>query len=86
MSIKDVLVRCALPLAQCRGQGYHGALNMMGHLRRVATQIRAEEAAAISVHCLAHYLNLCLQDTTKECVPVRNALEIVIEISGIRPR
>ncbi len=24
-AIKDVLVRCALPLAQCRGQGYDGA-------------------------------------------------------------
>ena len=33
MAIKDVLVRCALPLAQCRGQGYDGALNMMGLLQ-----------------------------------------------------
>ena len=80
MAIKDVLVRCALSLAQCRGQGYDGASNMMGHLRGVATQIQAEEKAAISVHCLAHCLNLCLQDTAKKCAPVRNALDIVIEI------
>ena len=83
MAIKDVLVRCALPLAQCRGQGYDGASNMMGHLRGVATQIQAEEAAAISVHCLAHCLNLCLQDTAKKCVSVRNALDIVMEISKL---
>lgn len=83
MAIKDILVRCALPLAQCRGQGYDGASNMMGHLRGVATQIKAEEAAAISVHCLAHCLNLCLQDTAKKCVPVRIALDIVMEISKL---
>ena len=39
-AIKDVLTRCILPLSQCRGQGYDGASNMMGHLRGVATQLR----------------------------------------------
>ena len=49
-TIKDVLVHCALLLSQCRGQGYSGVSNMMGHLRGVATQIEAEETAGISVH------------------------------------
>ena len=40
VAIKDVLLRCSLPLVQCRGQGYDGAANMMGHLRGVATQIQ----------------------------------------------
>ena len=65
-AIKDVLICCALPLAQCRGQSYDGASNMMGHLHGVATQIQAEETTAISVHCLAHSLNLCLQDVAKK--------------------
>jgi len=39
-AIKDVLIRCSLPLVQCRGQAYDGAANMMGHLRGVATQIQ----------------------------------------------
>ena len=82
-AIKDVLIRCSLPLAQCRGQGYDGASNMMGHLHGVATQIRAEETTAISVHCFAHSLNLCLQDVAKKCVSVRNALDIVMEISKL---
>ena len=82
-AIKDVLIRCALPLAQCRGQGYDGASNMMGHLRGVATQIKAEEATAISVHCLAHCLNLCLQDVARKCSPVRNVLNMVMEISRL---
>ena len=28
--IKDILIRCSLPLSQCRGQAYDGASNMMG--------------------------------------------------------
>ena len=31
-AIKDVLIRCALPLTQCRGQSYDDDANMMGHL------------------------------------------------------
>ena len=42
-AIKDVLVSCALPLSQYRGQEYNGASNMMGHLCGVATQIQAEK-------------------------------------------
>ena len=30
MAIKDVLIRCAIPLSQCRGQAYDGASNMSG--------------------------------------------------------
>ena len=32
MAIKNVLIRCSLPLLQCRGQGYDGASVMIGHL------------------------------------------------------
>ena len=38
---------------------------MLGHLKGVATQMRKEEPTAIHVHCLAHCLNLCLQDAAK---------------------
>ena len=54
-AIKDILIRCILPLSQCRGQAsFDGASNMMGRLRGVAKQIQAVEEVAISVHCLAH--------------------------------
>ena len=45
-AIKDVLIRCSLPLSQCRGQGYDGASTMMGHLTGVATQLKKEEPSA----------------------------------------
>jgi len=71
-SIKDVLIRCILPLSNCRGQAYDGASNMMGHLRGAATQLECEELSALKVHCFAHCLNLCLQDVAKKCQPIRN--------------
>lgn len=52
-----------LPLEKCRGQAYDGASNMSGHIRRVAAGLKQEESAALHVHCLAHSLDLCLQDT-----------------------
>ena len=82
-AIKDILIRCSLPISQCRGQGYDGASNMMGHLNGVTKQIQEEEATAISIHCFAHCLNLCLQDVAKKTQPVRNALNLVWEISKL---
>ena len=58
-ALKDVLIRCILPLSQCRGQAYDGAATMSGHLGGVATRIKSEQPAALHVHCLAHCLNLC---------------------------
>ena len=78
--LKDVLVRCILSLSQCRGQAYDGASNMSGHLRGVAAQIKREQPAALHVHCLAHCLNLCLQDAGRICSHVRDTLELIVEL------
>ena len=53
---------------------------MMGHLNGMAKRIKDEESTAINVHCFVHSLNLCLQDAAKQCSPVRNALDMAIEI------
>lgn len=82
-AIKDVLIRCSLPLSQCREQCYDGASNMMGRLRGVATHIQTEQKAAISIHCLAHCLNLCLQDAAKNSQPIRNALDVTLELAKL---
>lgn len=76
-TIKDVLIHCSLPLSQCRGQSYDGAANMMGG---VGARIGSEEASAITVHCLAHCLNLCLQDAARKFPIIRDALDVVNEI------
>lgn len=82
-TLKDVLLRCNLQLAQCRGQAYDGASNMAGHLSGVSTRITNEEPKALYVHCLAHSLNLCLQDCSKSCRCVRDALSLATELASI---
>lgn len=81
--IKDVLIRCNLPLSLCRGQAYDGASNMQGKRTGVATRLRNEQPAAVPVHCFAHCLNLCLQDASRKLVYVRDALDTVREISNL---
>ena len=83
LAIKDVLIRCSLPLSHCRGQGYDGAANMMGHLRGLAKRVEADEASAIPVHCFAHCLNLCLQEAARRCSIIRDSLGLVNDISKL---
>lgn len=81
--IKDVLLRCALPIQMCRGQGYDGASNMQGKLNGVATKFQQLQQSALKVHCLAHCLNLVLQDVGKAVKAVRDALDLAREISRL---
>ena len=76
----DVCIRCMLPLDKCRGQAYDGASNMSGHVSGVAAQVKREQKSALYVHCLAHSLNLCLQDATRVCVIIRDCLNLVMEL------
>ena len=78
--IKDILIRLNRPIWNCSGQAYHGASNMQGNIKGVATHIQEVEPSAMHVHCLAHCLNLCLQDVAKQCSLVWDALDIVNEI------
>ena len=39
-AVKDVLLKLQLPLANCRGQCYEGASNMLGHRAGVAKRIQ----------------------------------------------
>lgn len=78
--IMDILTRCSLPLQHCRGQAYDGASNMQG-IR--TTRIKHQYPAALSVHCLAHCLNLCLQEEGRKLPFIRDALVIVREIAKL---
>ena len=60
---------------------YDGAANMQGHRKGVATHIKRESPSAL--HCYAHSLNLCLQEVGRKLIIVRDALEIVREISKL---
>ena len=76
LAIKDTLLCCILPLTQCHGQAYDRAANMAGSIKGVAKCIQNEQPLALFVHCLAHNLNLCLQDCSHQCLAVKNALNL----------
>ena len=87
--IKDLLIRCNLPLALCRGRAYDGAANMQGRRTGVAARIKNEQPAALPVHCCAHSLNLCLQDAGRRLVCLRDALEIckgIVDLIRLSPK
>ena len=81
--IKDVLIRCDLPLSLSQGQAYDRAATMQGRWKGVATQIRDSNPAALPVHCFGHCLNLCLQDVGRQIPALRDALDIVREIGKL---
>ena len=81
--LRSLLTRCSLPLPMCRGQALDGASNMQGQRNGLATKIKRDVPAALSLHCLAHCLNLCLQDAGRKLTILRDALELVREIAKL---
>ena len=64
----------------CRGQAYDGATTMQGKRSGLATHIWSKVPAALPVRCLAHSLNLCLQDTGRHVQYLRDAIAIVRDV------
>ncbi len=81
--IKDVLIRCSLSISMCRGQGYDGASNMSGIRNGVQALVKKECDRALYVHCLAHSLNLCVQQVSKSVDLIRNILNLVFELGKL---
>ena len=81
-TVKDSLVRMMLEFTNCRGQAYDGAANMQGKTKGVAARIQQEVPSAIHVHCLAHCVNLCLQDASRKSRIVRDALDLTGELTS----
>ena len=50
-TLRDVSLRMSLSIAQCRGQCYDGASNMIGSRNGVATQLAKDEPRALLTHC-----------------------------------
>lgn len=78
--IKDSLHRLNFNVTDCRGQCYDGASNMSGSFSGVQARFLSEEPRAIYVHCLAHSLNLVVQDAMKQVRDVRDCLNTIREL------
>ena len=55
-----------------------GAFSFQLHVCGVAKQIQYDQPSALSIHCLAHCLNLRLQDLTCTVKPVKDALSFAM--------
>ena len=77
--IKDVLVRCSLPITDC-GQAYDVASNMSSVRNGVQALMKKESDLCLYVHCFAHSLNLCVQEVTRKCELLRNCLEFISQL------
>ena len=64
--LENFIVCLGLDFGDCRGQGYDGAQIFQGHVKGVAKRFKGSSAAT-SVHCLAHCINLHLQEVTRSC-------------------
>jgi hypothetical protein len=81
--IKDFLCRSSLLIENCRGQCYDGASVMAGHVSGVSKRITDEEPRAVFVHCLAHSLNLALQESARQSPTYRDMLDYVKDIINL---
>ena len=53
---------------------------MSGVRNGVQAIFKREEPRALYVHCLAHSLNLCVQDTSKVCTLIRNTMDFIHDL------
>ena len=80
LTLKDCLIRLGIPFANCRGQAYDGAKSFQGHISGVAKRFQDDNAAALPVHCLAHCVNLSLQEIARNVTSLKEALNFAMDV------
>ena len=76
----DFLKDQSLDIKNLRGQCYDGASNVNGRISDLRTRIREDEPRALFVHCSAHSLSLCVQDSLEGIIDVRNNIGLTKDI------
>lgn len=61
-----------LHFSRCRGQGYDGTANMSRIYSGIQARIAEREPLALYMHCVAHCLNLVLNDSVKTVPEIRH--------------
>ena len=78
--MKDCLLRLGIPISKCRGQAYDGARNFQGHVNGVGKRFQEDNPAAVPIHCLAHCINLSLQEVAKTIKLVREGFNFAMDL------
>lgn len=81
--LHDVLLRLNFSISSLQGQCYDGAAAMSARRNGVATPLLKEELRALFTHCYGHSLNLACTDVIEKTVLMRNALDVVQEITKL---
>ncbi|XP_046863349.1 uncharacterized protein LOC124457103 [Xenia sp. Carnegie-2017] len=79
--ILETLEKFALPIMDCRGQGYDGAGAVSGHINGLAAHILRTNPKALYTHCYSHRLNLSVCDTLSN-VEINNMLSVVSQAAN----
>uniref|UniRef100_H2ZWX0 DUF4371 domain-containing protein n=1 Tax=Latimeria chalumnae TaxID=7897 RepID=H2ZWX0_LATCH len=66
-----------LHISKCRGQGYDGASNISGVYSGVQARISKKEPHTEYVHCIAHNLNLTLNDSVRGIPEVKHFYDVI---------
>ncbi len=78
--IQDTLIRFNLPIQRVVGQCFDGAANMSGELTGLKTRLLEVNPKALFVHCVAHRLNLAVQDSLTNITEVSDFIGTVKEL------
>lgn len=62
--------------------GSDGASVMIGENNSVHVHLKTDVPSLISIHCIAHKLELGFQDTIKDLKPFQDAKEMLLRVSG----
>lgn len=80
ITISQYLMSLGIPFKSCRGQAYDSASSFQGHINGVASRSLSENPAALSTQCLAHCVNLCLQELGRSVKSIKEALNFCTEL------
>ncbi len=80
MALKNALLALGLQFENCRGQGYDGASNFQGHLTGVGRRFEDNFPSAIPVHCLAHCINLSVQQVAHKVKSIKEGLNFAMDM------
>jgi hypothetical protein len=79
--IEGNILKCmeekGLDLSKCRGQGYDGAATMSGVYSGVQSRILEKVPNALYIHCVAHNLNLVLNDAVSQVQEVSQFFDVI---------
>lgn len=80
VTLKDVLQRFAISIQHCRAACFDGASNFQGERSGVVAKLQQEQSRVLATHCYMHCVNLAVQDTVSTIAPMRNFLQLMVDL------